>query len=334
MLTIILKQLFTIYTHAVAILLSLTLLMLNATQAAEIVDRIVAVVNDDIISLYELNQVFKPYSEKIKVQGYGPEKEREMIFEVRQRLLNQLIERKLADQELKRMKIKVSDKEVDTAIERFKESRFLTDEQLRSGLAEQGMALADYREVIREQLLRAKLVNREVKSKIVVTQEDVKKYYENHAEEYGGSKRYHLSNIFLKFSFQTSDQEKQQIYDKLTSIRKELDEGKPFDELARIHSEAPSAADGGELGQYTIDELSPLLQEYVKNMKAGEYTPIMELDIGYQIIYVESISVTGGKSFEQASSEIMDKIYADKVNAKYRAWVEELRDRAHIKVVN
>ena len=318
----------------VGTLLSLTLFILNMAQAAEVVDRIVAVVNDDIISLYELNQLFKPYLDKIKVQGYDPEKESEMIFEVRQRLLDQLIDQKLADQELKRMKIKVGDKEVDNAIERFKESRFITEEQLRSGLAAEGIALDDYREGIREQLLRAKLVNREVKSKIVITQEDIKDYYESHAEEYGGDKKYHLKNIFLRFTFQTSEQEKQDIYDKLASIRKELDKGESFETLARLYSQAPSAAEGGELGEYSLDELSPQLQAFVKDMKTGDYTPVMELDIGYQIIYIESISVSGGKSFEQASAEIMDKIYAEKVNTKYRSWLEELRSRAHIKVVN
>ena len=332
--TAIIKHTSKISTYVFGILLSSLLFTVNAALCAEVVDRIVAVVNDDIISLYELNQRFKPYYEKIKVQGYGPEKEQEMVFEVRQRLLDQLIDQKLTDQELKRMKIKVSDKEVDNALERFKESRFITDEQLRAGLAAEGISFDEYREGIRGQLLRAKLVNREVKSKIVITQEDVKKYYESHAGEYGGDKNYHLKNIFLKFSFQTSEEEKKELFNKLSDIRNELDKGKSFEELARLYSQAPSAAEGGDLGQYRLDELSPQLQEYLKGMKSGEYTPIMELDIGYQIIYVKTISVIGGKSFEQASAEIRDKIYAERVDKKYRTWLEELRGQAHIKVVN
>ena len=79
--------------------------------------------------------------------------------------------------------------EINNAIERFKESRQFTDEQLRQGLESQGMTMEDYRKEIQEQILRSKLVNREVKAKIVITKEDIKKYYESHREKYAGEKK-------------------------------------------------------------------------------------------------------------------------------------------------
>ena len=86
-------------------------------------DRVVAVVNDDIIPLFELNQAVKPYVDRIEALGYSLEKKRKMLFKVREDILNQLIDKKLTDQEIKRSKITVSEKEVDSAIERFKEIR-------------------------------------------------------------------------------------------------------------------------------------------------------------------------------------------------------------------
>ena len=114
-------------------------------QEAELIDRIVAVVNNDIITLHDLNRALKPYEDNIKALGYAPEKESETLFQVRKDLLDQLINSKLADQEIERAQISVSEKDIDETIERIKESRSASDEQLREGLASQGMTMAEYR---------------------------------------------------------------------------------------------------------------------------------------------------------------------------------------------
>ena len=111
-----------------------------------IVDRIVAVVNDEIITLFDLNQTLKPYETNIEALGYTPEKKRETLFKLRSDLLNKLIDEKLADQQIKKNNIKVSTKQIDMAIERIKETRSYTDEDLRAGLAQQGLTMEEYRE--------------------------------------------------------------------------------------------------------------------------------------------------------------------------------------------
>ena len=143
-------------------------IFINQAKCAEVVDRIVAVVNDDIIILSELNQTLKPFAGRLKELGYSPEKERKMLFKVRSDILNQLIDQKLADQEIKRFNITVSEKEIDNAIERIKEASSYTDEELREELTVQGLGMEEYRESIKEQILRAKLINWEIKSKIVI----------------------------------------------------------------------------------------------------------------------------------------------------------------------
>ncbi len=177
-------------------------------QETEVVDRIVAVVNNEIITLYDLNRAFAPYAGNIRALKYPPEKERQTLFQVRQDILDQLIDSMLADQQGKRGQITVSQKEIDNTIERLKESRQFTDEQLRQGLASQGMTMEEYRKEVEEQLMRTKLVNREVKSKIVITQEDIKDYYESHREQYAGEKKYHLWNLFIKVSSESDNSER------------------------------------------------------------------------------------------------------------------------------
>ena len=92
----------------------------QAAAQTEIVDRIVAIVNDDVISLYDLNFAIKPYQMQIKQMGYDPEKERKMLFKMREDILNELINEKLTDQQVKKYQISISDKAVDNALENIK----------------------------------------------------------------------------------------------------------------------------------------------------------------------------------------------------------------------
>lgn len=299
-------------------------------QDIEVVDRIVAVVNDDVISLFELEQTFKPYREKIKTLGYPPDKEKEMIFKVRGDILNQLIDQKLTDQEIKRTGISISEKEIDSAVERIKESAFYTDEDLRNLLSREGMSLEEYRRRIKEQILRTKLVNREVKSKIVINEEDIKAYYENHQETYQGGKKYNLRHILLKAD-DFADKEK--VKEKAESILEKLRAGQSFEKMASEYSESPTAKKGGELGVLDEEVLSPQILEAVKYMKPGEFTPVLDTDLGYQIFFLEKVTDAQGKSLEDASPEIEQKLFEEIVNEQFRSWLRKLRERSHIKII-
>ena len=135
-----------------------SIFLMTKYPGAELVDRIVAVVNNDIISLQDLNRIMKPYAERIKKSSYSAEKEQKMLFEIRRKILNQLIDQKLTDQELQKHSITVSAREIDRTIERIKEMAAITDEEMRAGLAEQGLTMKEYRERTKEQLLRRKLI--------------------------------------------------------------------------------------------------------------------------------------------------------------------------------
>jgi len=137
------------------------------SHGAEIVDRIVAVVNDDIITLNDLNHALKPYSDRIKSMGHDAGKEDDVLTKLRKDILDRLIDHKLTDQEIKKAKLGVSDEEVDGAIEKIKEKNFLSDADFRKVLADEGLSFEEYRKNMKDQMLRSRLVNREVKSKIV-----------------------------------------------------------------------------------------------------------------------------------------------------------------------
>ena len=303
-------------------------------QAEEtlVVDRIVAVVNDEIITLYDLNQTLKPYEENIQALGYPSEKARETIFKLRTDLLNKLVDEKLADQQIKKNSIRISAQEIDKTIERIKEGRSYTDEDLRAGLAEQGLTIEEYRENLKNQLLRGKLVNREVKSKIVITSEEIEKYYNDHIEKYAGETKYYLWNIFIRFSRLADESEKQIAFEKMETVLRQLKQGRSFESLAAETPDSPQSPEGTDLGLYRLEELSPQLRNAVKDMKVGEYSSILNIAEGYQIIYVQKVFVTDPKAVSDVKAEIEDVLYNEAVDNRYNTWLSELRKQSHIKI--
>ena len=298
-----------------------------------VVDRIVAVVNDEIITLYDLDKELKPYEENIKALGYDADKTRETLFKLRSDLLNKLIDQKLTDQQIKKNNINVSNKEIDMAIEKIKETRSYTDEDLRAGLSEQGLTMEEYRETLKQQLLRRRVVNREIRSKIVVTNEEIKEYYNAHNEKYAGKTKYHIWNLTIRFSQYADDTEKQMASEKMEKVLARLRQGRSFKSIVSENLNAPGAPQGADLGLYQLDELSAELQSVVRFMSAGEYSSILSFAGGYQIIYVEKIVATDPKAMAEAKNEIQEILYNEAINNRYNSWLTELRERSHIKII-
>lgn len=323
-----------IRTKFFGLLIILCSLALGAAAGyTEPVDRIVAIVNDDAITLSELNETYLPFAQQIREANNPPEVEREMIFKLRQEILNKLIDQKLTDQETERLRVSVGDKEVDQRIEQIKSEHFLTEEDIRKTLAAQGYTLEEYRERIKEQLLRVKLINIEVKSKIAVSGKEIQDYYEEHKEEYQGRQKYHLRTILIKASPLARAGQKKAALEKIESIVRELKSGAAFDDLAKKYSQDGTAAAGGDLGLFTLDELLPEFREMVLWMGEGEISPILETPKGYQILMLQEIKKIPGKTLEEARIGIQERIYRESVGEKYKAWLKLLRERSYVKII-
>ena len=299
---------------------------------AELIDRIVAVVNNDLISLEDLNSQVKPYLEKINDIGYPPDKQRQMVFKVREDVLNQMIDQKLTDQEIARYKITASDKEVDNTIERIKKTNSLTDEALRQALSKEGITLEEYRKRTKENILRSSLVNREIKSKVVITKEEIKAYYDSHPDLYGFEEKYRLANVMIKYPESPDPSSRMQTQQKMAGILQELKAGKSIDEVIRTFSDSTARVQGGELGTFSLSTLDPKIREALKDLKPGQYSGVIETDFGYQIFRLLDKVKTANKSLEDATAEIENKLYKDIVDQKFSKWLEELRSRSHIKI--
>lgn len=302
--------------------------------AAKVLDRIVAVVNEDIILLSELNDRMAPYIQRIRQQGFDQDKQREMIYKVREDILSRLVDEKLTDQEIKRNDIQVDDAQIDNTIERIKAANYFTDEDLRRFLEQEGMTMEQYRNQIKEQILRTRLVNYEVKSKIVVTEEDIRDYYDGHPELYGGKLHYRLRNILLRVPEYSTTTEKQAIRERIDTVRGRIEAGESFADLARSVSQGPAAASGGDIGEFETSALSPQIQAALEGLTPGQTTAVLDTDLGFQLFYVEAINRDEGRPFDSVKEEIHQTLYKADVDKKFLSWLEELRSRSHIKIIN
>ena len=305
----------------------------NSALGAELVDRIVAVVNNDLIALEELNIQLKPYLDKISDMNYPPDKQRQMIFKVREDVLNNMVDQKLTDQEIARYNITASDKEVDNAIERVKKTNSLTDESLRQALSKEGITLEEYRKRTKEHILRAMLVNREIKSKIVITKEDIKAYYNSHPELYGFEEKYHLANVMIKYPETPDASSRMQAHQAMAEMLQALQAGKSIEEVIQTHSAGTAKVQGGELGTFSLSTLDSKIREALKDLQPGQYSQIVETDYGPQIFRLLDKVKSAGKTVEEASAEIENTLYKDIVDQKFSKWLEELRARSHVKII-
>ena len=306
----------------------------TASAAAEVIDRIVAVVNEDIILLSELQDRMKPYTQRIRQQGFDLDKERKMLFKVREDILNRMVDEKLTDQEIKRNDIQVDDAQVDATIERIKQANSFTDEDLRRFLERDELTMEQYRDKIREQVLRTRLVNYEVKSKIVITDEEIQNYYDSHPEIYGGKISYHLRNILIRTPAHATEETRQAVRNQMEQIRTRIVGGESFGELAKAFSQGPSAAEGGDLGAFEKKTLAPQIQKALDGLQPGQTTSVLDTDLGFQLFFIESIDHGQGRSLEEVREEILQKLYSEIVDKKFISWLEELRSQSHIKIIN
>ena len=304
-------------------------LMTQKLESAEVVDRIVAIVNEDIIRLSDLNRHFEPIEHQIRAQQrFSPHETEKALYEARRQLIDDLIDEKLADQVIKETGIRVSESELDATIEQLKATNRLTQEDFIMALQSRGLTLEAYRENLRQQLLRNKLINQQVKSRIVITEDDIRDHRKANPGKYGLKGKYHLKNIFMSYQ-----QGKVQTRHKMETVLEALEKGADFSTMAREYSMAPNAEEGGELGVFVLEDLSAHLQPVMADLTPGEFTGIIETDLGFQIFFLEDIKEPEKQDIEAVKQRIEQELYEQKTEEKFDEWIRSLRKSAHIRII-
>jgi peptidyl-prolyl cis-trans isomerase SurA len=301
--------------------------------AAELVDRILAYVNDDIITLSELNERTNALVASRQQNPFLGEQELS-LEEMRRNMLNRLIDERLASQEISRLKISVSEEAVDREIARILKENRLTQETLEAELRKEERTITDLRQQINEGLEQRKLVSREVQSKTVITDEIVEAYYQSNPEDFQGKGRWRIQDIYLPYYPDDTPEERARLRDLAQEILKRVRAGVDFGLLAKNYSQGPGAEAGGDMGYFAPGELEPVLEAAVENLKAGEVSPDIETTRGIHIIKVTEVDRGPPKALDEVRESIRNVLYKREVEFRYREWLSSLRERSYVKIVD
>jgi len=317
---------------AAALLMSLIIwLSFSAADAAEMVDRIVAVVNGDIIVLSELRQISRNYldrmSDQFKVAGGE-----EQLREAEKRILDQLIDEKLVNQEADRLAITFSEREVDMGVKDMQNRNGLNDAQFAAALAEEGLTMPKYREQLKSQMKKVRVIDQEIKSRIQVSKEEVDAYYEKHADDFNAEPEVRIQQIRLIIPPESSAGEVSRIQAQAESILAKIKGGEDFTALVGLYSQDPTAQAGGDMGTFKRGELLPAIDEYAFSMKPGEVSPVIRTEGGFHIVKVVGRREPTALSDEERRAEVKDVIFSEKAEEDFKVWIEKLRKKAYIEV--
>jgi len=307
-------------------------ILIISPSRAEVVDRIIAYVNDDIITLSELNERTNAFVAARRQNPFLREEE-QSLEKIRHDMLDLLINERLAAQEISRLKISVSDEEVDEVINRIMQENRLTQETMEAELRKEGKTVEDLREQIRAGLEQKKLVNREVRSKTVITDEMIQAYYEDHIEEFESKERYRIQDIYLPFTPTDTPEERTHLRNLAKQILERLRTEGDFSSLAKRYSQGPGAEAGGDLGFFNKGELEPVLEAAIEALSPGEVSPDIETTRGIHIIKLTEVEKAPAKPLDKVEGTIRDLLYTREVDFRYREWLSGLRERSYVRIV-
>ena len=302
----------------------------NRPVSAEICNRIVAAVNDEIITLYELNGKIKELTGSEAVELENQDKAR--FVEARRSVLDLLIDEKISHDKIVEMGIEVTEKEVDSSLEQIKARNNWTQEDLLSGLEKQGISYKSYRQKMKKEMEQMRLIDFEVKSKIIIRDDRIKEYYEAHLDQYKSEDKVRLAIILLTEDASTRSGESS-LSQKTEEVVARLNNGEDFAVLASTFSSGPGAEDGGDLGFIQTAQLDSKLKEIISGLDVGGISKPIQTPAGIQIIKVLEKQSKGVKTLEEVKGSIYETLYNEEINKRFMAWIKELREKAYIKVI-
>jgi peptidyl-prolyl cis-trans isomerase SurA len=308
----------------------LLFLFVTATSGAELVSGVVAIVNDEIITSHELEKEIATLKRDAqKTQLHLPEEPKEL----RKLALNTLIDKKLTNQRIKELDIKISEEEIRQSIEDVKKQNNLTQEALVAALLGQGVTFEQYREQLKEQLERVRLMGQEVKAKIQVSEKEIAAYYEANRAKYGEDDLYHARHIFFRVPKDASSADIKKIMTKALTVLQEARSGKDFVELAKANSDDPAAQkDGGDLGTFKKGDMLPEIEETVQRLQPGGISDLVSTPAGLHIIKLEEKLKNKVKPLSEVKGEIEETLFKSKSEERFKQWVKELRQSASIDI--
>lgn len=291
-----------------------------AVSRADTVDRIVAVVNGEIITLFELNERIKPVLERFRGRELGPE-EKAAILKLKEQALQKMVDDILLQKEAARFQLDASETAVDNEVRGFRLKNGLTEEQFNEQLKLEGTTSEEFRDRVRRDILKHKLLSFMVRRKVVVTQEEIQARYEAHSQDYVKDKRVGVGIIVLPAGMPALE------------IKRRIESGETdFATAASTYSQGPGKEQGGDIGELEWKSLAPQWKQALDGLGQGQVSE--PIDIQGREALLTVLYQSGGEvqPLEAVTEEIRGVIMRQKLEERFNEYMEQLRTEAVIDI--
>jgi peptidyl-prolyl cis-trans isomerase SurA len=294
-----------------------------------VVDRIVAVVNQEIITFSEVENRLRGLDDD------GDEKDRlgkkQRVYEFRRKALDQIIEERLIDQEIKKAGIRISGKEVDAAVEEVRRRNNVTEEEFDKALAREGFNRESFRKQIEKRLLRIRLLHRVVKAESVAGEKALREFFQKNIDRYRTNDSYRASHILCYIPKEAAPEDVRKARSKCQTVLEKIRTGADFAEMAMLYSDDASAKDGGDIGQFRRGELLPAFEQEALRLQVAEMSGIVRTPFGFHIIRLTDRK-SGIPSFEESREKVEADYYEKESETAFTKYLTTLKEKAIIEI--
>lgn len=320
----------TLFICIIAVSLALPSFAADTKEGGEAAgDDVVAVVNGEKIPRQELEQ--KVDFVKQRYASQGQQMGEDQLSTMKKDIVQSLVEKSLLYQKSQELGIQVDSEEVNSQLEQFK-NQFPDEKQYEQQLSGLGYTEDSLRSEIEENIAIQELIEKEIASKISITDEDLKSYYEENQKEFETPESVKARHILIKADQEADKTEKQAAREKIQKIEKRVDEGESFSHLAKTESECPSSEKGGDLGFFSQGQMVKPFEEAAFSMEPGDVSDIVETRFGYHLIKVEDKKSASKKSFDEVRQGLEQRLKQQKIKEKMPDYVEDLKEAADIEI--
>lgn len=309
-------------------------LVLAGTARAELVDRVVAVVNRDIIALSEVEQRAAPDLAALAQRERDPLKRQEARQALLARALDILIGERLIEEEAAALGITASNEDVQASVDAVKAEQNWTDEQLEAALRTEGLDMRRYRQMLAKNVVKTRIVQMRVAPRVKVEEDDLKAEYQafvrREADEGG---EVHARHILVQVPPNAPPAQVEAAKKKAEAIAAEARKpGMDFAALARARSEGPTAKDGGDLGFFRRGTMLPAFERAAFSTPVGQVADPVRSNFGWHVLKVEEKRATEVPPFEEVKDKLAQRLRAQKSEKFVEDYVRELRAKAAVQV--
>ena len=296
-----------------------------------VVDRVVAVVNEEVITLSEVDRMIGPFL-KEAVRAEDRLERKEQLNRVRRQALDTLIEEKLMDYEIKKAGIKVTPREVEAIIDDIKKQNKATQEDLERALANEGITFEKYKTQIEQRVLRTKLVQWSVKVEPKASEKQLRDFYEQNVERYRTPETFRPAHILFVIPKEAPPEKVQEVRKKCQEVLDRIRKGEDFGEMALLYSQDPSAKDRGDLGYFKKGELLPAFEKELNRLRVGEVGGIIRTEFGFHLIKL--LDRRGGTPmpFEEAKARVQQEYSQSEMDHAVRQFIASLKEKSVIDI--